>query len=84
MAGSDVLMAYLSFYSSVKQAAKQGVTGGGHLVCESEPLLPGPRWQGDDNGEPAGVNGPARRRGLPRKALVLRLLRHEHPPFFRG
>ena len=40
MAGSDVLMAYLSFYSSAKQAAKRGVTGAVTLYANLSRFFP--------------------------------------------
>lgn len=39
-AGSDVLMAYLSFYNNVKQAAKRGVTGAATLYANLGRFFP--------------------------------------------
>lgn len=39
-AGSDVLMAYLSFYNNVKQAAKRGVTGANALYANLSRFFP--------------------------------------------
>ena len=43
VAGSDILLAYLAFYSNTKQAAKRGVPGTGTLLDNLSRFFPGGR-----------------------------------------